>query len=133
MFQLGFSIILVFLVVGAIQILFNSLCLVLAFKIFDPNLDKEELVASFLRAMMYWLIVFSISFVAILIGGAANSVILLLLLLLLTAIAAFILMMQFFALGAGEAFVIIILLFIVNYFAAEFLTRFVSGLFSVSM
>ena len=133
MFQLGFSFILVLLTVGVINILFNSLCLVLAFKAFDPYLGKDELIPAFFRAIGYWVLVGLISLVAILIGGAANSGLLLLLLLFLTLIAAFTLMMKIFVMGAGEAFIIVMLLFVINWAASGILSRFVAGLFSVSI
>ena len=102
MFQLGFSFILVLLTVGVINILFNSLCLVLAFKAFDPYLGKDELIPAFFRAIGYWVLVGLISLVAILIGGAANSG--LLLLLLCTYVnCRFYVDDEIFVMGAGEA------------------------------
>ena len=82
MFQLGFSFILVLLTVGVINILFNSLCLVLAFKAFDPYLGKDELISVFSSNRLLGL-GWRNCLVAILIGGAANSGLLLLLLLFL--------------------------------------------------
>ena len=131
MFQLGFSHI-VLLTVGVINILFNSLCLVLAFKAFDPYLGKDELIPAFSSNRLLGPGWSNFS------GGdpyrwCRQFGLLLLLLLLLTLIAAFTLMMKIFVLGAGEAFIIVMLLFVINWAASGILSRFVAGLFSVSI
>jgi hypothetical protein len=133
MMTLGFSFILVLLVVGLVQVLFNSLTLTIAFKFFDPHLGKDDLISAFFRTILYFGIVYVLVFVAIVAGLTANSGLLLLLLMLGTLVAAFIILQKMFTLEIGQAVVVVLFYLFVNWFASGFLTRFVAGLLSVTI